>query len=166
MSSPEKREDERGSVRAPVAQSPAQTTAIGSSGQPQQPLTANELMGLEGDDYIGKVCGRLMVGAASDTYDPTCERPAGHDGPCKSTDAVDRRHRMFARPWDYTVEVCAVCGSLASRGHGAADTNRCAIPSHRQAGCIVVRVVARPDSQQGLHGYWKAGVVPREMQVP
>lgn len=118
------------------------------------------------DAYLGNLCGRIMVGAGrSDTHDPTCERPAGHDGICKSTAAADSRLRLFARPWDYTVEVCAVCGSLASRGHGAADTNRCAVDSHRGAGCIVVRVVARPDDQQGTLGYWKRGVVPREIQV-
>lgn len=119
-----------------------------------------------GDCYIGNVCGRPMVGAGrSDAYDPACERPAGHDGVCRSTDAADLRQRMFARPWDYTIEVCAVCGSLASRSHGAADTNRCAVPQHRHQGCVIVRVVARPDSQQGTLSHWKRQVVPREVQV-
>jgi hypothetical protein len=117
------------------------------------------------EGYIGNVCGRPMVGLGTDTFDPTCERPAGHDGVCKSTQAVDYSHRLFARPWDYTIEVCAVCGSMASRGHGAADTNRCAVPSHRGQGCVVVRVVARSDSEQDILGFWRSGVVPREVQV-
>jgi hypothetical protein len=118
-----------------------------------------------GDSYIGNVCGRPMVGLGRDSFDPTCERPAGHDGVCKSTQATDREHRLFARPWDYTVEVCAACGALANRSHGADTTNRCAVPSHRERGCIVVRVVARPDSEQGTLGFWRPGTVPREVQV-
>jgi hypothetical protein len=118
------------------------------------------------DDYLGQLCGRLMVGAGRDGSDLTCERPAGHDRDCKSTAAADPRLHMFARPWDYMIEVCKVCGSLASRGHGADTTNRCAVPEHRSRGCIIVRVVARPDSQQGSFGCWRLGVVPREVQVP
>jgi len=40
-----------------------------------------------------KKCGRLMVGSGTDTYDPTCELPAGHDGACRSTAAIDQ-HRL------------------------------------------------------------------------
>jgi hypothetical protein len=40
-----------------------------------------------------KLCGRIMVGSGTDTYDPLCELPAGHGGMCKSTAAVDQ-HRL------------------------------------------------------------------------
>lgn len=29
------------------------------------------------------ICGRLLIGQGSDTYDPLCVRPPGHDGLCK-----------------------------------------------------------------------------------
>lgn len=42
-------------------------------------------------------CGSVMVGSGTDTYDPICELPAGHSGPCKSTAAVDQ-HRLDEIP--------------------------------------------------------------------
>lgn len=40
-----------------------------------------------------KRCGSLMVGSGSDTYDPICDLPDGHSGPCKSKAALDQ-HRI------------------------------------------------------------------------
>lgn len=37
-----------------------------------------------------------MLGSGTDTYDPVCELPKGHDGPCKSSAAVDQ-HRLPER---------------------------------------------------------------------
>lgn len=55
-------------------------------------------------------CDRIMVGSGTDTYDPTCDLPEGHDGSCKSTAAVDQ-HRL---PPDWkTIRVCAGCGLQA-----------------------------------------------------
>jgi hypothetical protein len=51
-------------------------------------------------------CDRIMVGSGSDTYDPTCDLPAGHVGVCKSTAAIDQ-HRL---EW-----VCAGCGGTTDR---------------------------------------------------
>lgn len=35
-------------------------------------------------------CKRLMVGSGTDTYDPICDLPEGHRGPCHSSDAIDQ----------------------------------------------------------------------------
>jgi hypothetical protein len=40
-----------------------------------------------------EVCGRIMVGSGTDTYDPCCELPEGHDGMCKSSSATDQ-HKL------------------------------------------------------------------------
>lgn len=40
-------------------------------------------------------CGRPMVGHGTDTYDPACDLEEGHDGVCKSYDAIDRHHRLL-----------------------------------------------------------------------
>ena len=42
---------------------------------------------------IEEWCGRVMVGSGTDTYDPICQLPKGHDGSCKSTAAIDQ-HRL------------------------------------------------------------------------
>lgn len=39
------------------------------------------------------VCGQIMVGSGGDTYDPCCELPPDHDGPCLSCTAIDQ-HRI------------------------------------------------------------------------
>lgn len=41
-------------------------------------------------------CGRIMVGSGTDTYDPICELPEAHSGPCKSTAAIDQ-NRLVPR---------------------------------------------------------------------
>lgn len=41
----------------------------------------------------GELCGQVMVGSGTDTYDPLCELPQGHEGPCKSSAATDQ-HRL------------------------------------------------------------------------
>lgn len=41
-----------------------------------------------------EACGRVMVGLGGDTFDPVCELPGGHEGVCKSTDAVDAAHKL------------------------------------------------------------------------
>jgi hypothetical protein len=33
-------------------------------------------------------CGNLMIGSGTDTYDPTCDLPEGHEGDCKSVGAI------------------------------------------------------------------------------
>lgn len=38
-------------------------------------------------------CCSIMLGSGTDTYDPTCQLPKGHSGPCKSTSAIDQ-HRL------------------------------------------------------------------------
>jgi hypothetical protein len=38
-----------------------------------------------------------MVGSGTDTYDPVCELPEGHDGFCKSSTATDQ-HRLSPMP--------------------------------------------------------------------
>ncbi len=43
------------------------------------------------------VCGRLMVGRGSDTYDPMCQLPHGHEGSCRAVDDDDQ-HRSPAQP--------------------------------------------------------------------
>lgn len=40
-------------------------------------------------------CGRVMIGSGEDTYDPICELPQGHGGPCLSSSAIDQ-HRLVA----------------------------------------------------------------------
>jgi DNA-binding MarR family transcriptional regulator len=37
---------------------------------------------LDEDDEAEAICGRVLVGRGSDTYDPLCVEDAGHDGPC------------------------------------------------------------------------------------
>ena len=56
-------------------------------------------------------CGSLMVGSGTDTYDPVCELPEGHKGPCKSTAAVDQ-HRLCEQ------DRCTRCGQF---GHVSDD---------------------------------------------
>lgn len=34
-------------------------------------------------------CGRLLVGQGTDTWDPTCLRPARHTGPCSAAPLPD-----------------------------------------------------------------------------
>lgn len=48
-------------------------------------------------------------------------------------------------PYDFTIEVCQVCGAQLNRsGNG-----RCPVaPEHWSAGGMVVRVLARPDADQ------------------
>lgn len=41
-------------------------------------------------------CARTLVGSGGDTYDPVCELPSGHAGPCRSSSAIDQ-HRIGAR---------------------------------------------------------------------
>jgi hypothetical protein len=41
-------------------------------------------------------CARTLIGSGGDTYDPVCELPGGHDGPCRSSSAIDQ-HRIGAR---------------------------------------------------------------------
>lgn len=45
----------------------------------------------------GPLCGRIMVGAGGDTYDPLCVLPDGHRGDCKSPSAIDQ-HRLRRAP--------------------------------------------------------------------
>lgn len=49
-------------------------------------------------------CDRIMVGSGTDTYDPTCDRPTGHEGFCKSSAAVDQ-HRI-----EWPLDACVECG--------------------------------------------------------
>jgi hypothetical protein len=49
---------------------------------------------------VRPVCGRIMVGSGTDTYDPVCELPEGHDGPCKSSTAIDQ-HRLPPTPAEW-----------------------------------------------------------------
>lgn len=39
-----------------------------------------------------RYCGAVMVGSGDDTYDPRCERRAGHDGSHASTGAIDQHY--------------------------------------------------------------------------
>jgi hypothetical protein len=32
---------------------------------------------------LGRVCDRLLIGQGDDTYDPSCQLPAGHEPPCR-----------------------------------------------------------------------------------
>jgi hypothetical protein len=41
-------------------------------------------------------CASTMVGSGGDSYDPICELANGHDGPCRSSSAIDQ-HRIGAR---------------------------------------------------------------------
>lgn len=54
-----------------------------------------------------RACGRIMIGSGTDTYDPICDLPDGHDGCCKSSAAIDQ-HRFTWR--------CDQCGRVGSRG--------------------------------------------------
>jgi hypothetical protein len=38
-------------------------------------------------------CAGSMIGSGGDTYDPVCELPARHEGPCRSSSAIDQ-HRI------------------------------------------------------------------------
>lgn len=42
-------------------------------------------------DAPAPMCGRLMVGSGTGTYDPTCELRLGHDGSCRSSAARSNR---------------------------------------------------------------------------
>lgn len=44
-------------------------------------------------DPPAQICGRVMVGSGTDTYDPSCELSAGHSGSCKSSSATDQ-HKL------------------------------------------------------------------------
>lgn len=46
------------------------------------------------------VCGQIMVGSGGDTYDPCCELPPGHDGPCRSAGATDQHRLSLPVSWD------------------------------------------------------------------
>lgn len=49
----------------------------------------DESSGASDEDQGAESCGRLLVGQGSDTYDPLCVLPAGHDGLCKPEEGID-----------------------------------------------------------------------------
>lgn len=52
-------------------------------------------------------------------------------------------------PHDWYIEVCAVCGCQLGPGIGSrTNTGRCVVDSHRSTGGIIVRVAAKPISEQ------------------
>lgn len=52
-------------------------------------------------------------------------------------------------PLDWYIEVCAVCGCQLGPGIGARTrTGRCIFEEHRQSGGVLVRVSAKPLSEQ------------------
>lgn len=63
-------------------------------------------------------------------------------------------------PYDYTLEVCRVCGAQLDR----VRNGRCPVDrAHWSAGGMVTRVLARPDSEQDRH--YKPSVVPAKAKV-
>ncbi len=48
-------------------------------------------MAIEPTPFEVETCGALMLGSGTDAYDPLCELPRGHRGPCRSTAAIDQR---------------------------------------------------------------------------
>jgi hypothetical protein len=52
-------------------------------------------------------------------------------------------------PLDWYIEICAICGCQLGPGVGTrTNTGRCIHPEHHSTGGIVVRVLARPISEQ------------------
>lgn len=84
-----------------------------------------------GDRFIGTCmggglraeCGQIMVGSGTDTYDPVCELPEGHRGPCKSSAAVDQ-HRLPTREQEDTAQ--QVIDSLHELTDLCASADTCA----------------------------------------
>jgi hypothetical protein len=65
--------------------------------------------------------------------------------------AQDRAHDIVSErdPLDWYIEVCGVCGCQLGPGIGTRTrTGRCIYESHRSTGGIVVRVSAKPLSEQ------------------
>lgn len=67
---------------------------------PDSPDSTNPLLAT-----TPKMCGRIMVGSGSDTYDPICELPEGHKRACRSRAAIDQ-HRLstwgLSNAWEET----------------------------------------------------------------
>ncbi len=83
-------------------------------------------------------CGRTMIGSGDDTYDPVCELRDGHDGPCRSTAALDQ-HRLDMRydspfgvhrygPLDDGIRYCERCGYAESSGIACSGVR--GVPGH------------------------------------
>jgi hypothetical protein len=54
-------------------------------------------------------------------------------------------------PLNWYIEVCAVCGCQLGPGIGSrTSTGRCVVQAHHSTGGTVVRVVARPSSEQDV----------------
>lgn len=52
-------------------------------------------------------------------------------------------------PLDWYIEVCAVCGGQLGPGVGSrTPTGRCVVEAHRSRGGRVIRVCARPSTEQ------------------
>ncbi len=65
-------------------------------------------------------CGRTMIGSGDDTYDPVCELRDDHEGPCRSSAAIDQ-HRLYPGCHVYGapddgVRYCQRCGICENSG--------------------------------------------------
>jgi hypothetical protein len=47
------------------------------------------------------LCGRIMVGSGTDSYDPVCVLASGHLGSCKSPTAIDHRRIVVSENLEY-----------------------------------------------------------------
>lgn len=70
-------------------------------------------------------CDRIMVGEGTDTYDPTCDLPAGHKGVCQSTAAISQNRLEW---------ICSGCGATEGRYDGGDACERCVLESFAEAG--------------------------------
>lgn len=96
------------------------------------------------------------------------ERSVGAARSATANVATVKRH-----PFDYQIEVCAVCGMGLSMGIGP-STGRC--PHHAEAGGVVIRVRALPAFEQQHHQYApreqvlsrlvRAGAIPTRSNEP